>query len=83
MPFTSEWIPPEIFLTHKDVIVYHAYKDNEFSNGRSNYWFTMSQKDEVDNEFDVRELPTWKPLLKKVEEKIKRPKFLSGKTSPF
>jgi hypothetical protein len=82
MPFTSEWVPPEIFLTHKGVTVYHAYKDNDLCNGRSNYWFTMSEKDEVDHQFDVRELPTWKPLLKKVEETVKRPKLMSAENFP-
>jgi hypothetical protein len=82
MPYTSEWVPPEIFLTHKDVTVYHSYKDNDLSNGRARYWYTMSQQEEQDHEFDVRELATWNPLLKKLLKKIKRPKLLTVEEFP-
>ena len=29
MPFQTEWIPPEVFLEHKDVTIYHVYKRDD------------------------------------------------------
>jgi hypothetical protein len=83
MPFTSEWVPPEIFLTHKGVIVYHAYKDNDLSNGKATYWYTMSEREEQEHEFDVRELPTWRPLLEKIRKKVNRPKIMTEENFPI
>lgn len=59
MPTKTEWVEPELFVAHKDVRVFHTYKDDDFDNGPSDYWFTLSnESDEPKHHFDVRELPT-------------------------
>jgi hypothetical protein len=62
MPYTSKWVNPKLFLTHKGVKVYHIYKDDDCENNgpRDNY-FTTDREDGSDSEnnFDVRELSTW------------------------
>jgi len=29
MPTKSKWVPPELFLEHKGIEIFHAYKDND------------------------------------------------------
>lgn len=59
------WVPPEVYLEHKDFVVYHIYKDDDMDNGiqREN-WFTLqatgSDSDGCCAEngtFDIRDLP--------------------------
>ena len=38
--------------------VYHVYKNGNISN-RLTYWYTFDEAEDEDNEFDIRELPTW------------------------
>lgn len=78
MPYNHEWVPPEIFLSRKGVDVYHAYKDDDVSNGALTYWYTL-YPDEDGKDFDVRELPTWakakgKPPTTLGESEIERVK---------
>ena len=40
------------------VPVYHVYKNGNISN-RLTYWYTFDEAEDEDNEFDIRELPTW------------------------
>jgi hypothetical protein len=57
MPFSSEWIEPEIALEYKGVTVYHVYKNDDWNNGRLQYWFTMKQGGyDCQDDFDVRSL---------------------------
>ena len=57
MPFSSEWVDPEIALVHNDVTVYHVYKDDDWNNGRLSCWFTMkSDGSDCQDDFDVRSL---------------------------
>ncbi len=56
------WIDPEMFLEHKDVTVYHVYKDDEIDAGRRECWYTLDPgQGEVmgddDAIFDIRDLP--------------------------
>lgn len=56
MPYRTEWVEPEIFLTHKGVTVWHCYKDDEYDR-RLWFWFTVTKDG---REFDVRELKAYK-----------------------
>ena len=40
------------------VPVYHVYKNGNISN-RMKYWYTFDEAEGEDNEFDIRDLPTW------------------------
>ena len=40
------------------VPVYHVYKNGNISN-RMTYWYTFDEAEGEDNEFDIRDLPTW------------------------
>lgn len=54
MPYKEEWVPPELFMTHNGVNVFHAYKDGSFDD-RLDYWYTLDAQDNGSN-FDVRDL---------------------------
>lgn len=62
-----EWRMPAEFLRYNGIIVYHVYKNDDDEN-RSSNWFTLDPSDSGDsgylgngdNQFDARELPTWK-----------------------
>lgn len=79
MPYKSEWVPADVYLTHKNVNIYHVYRYNDIENGKREYHFSLSQ-DSDDNPsysndptgFDVRDLESW-PLAEgsTEEEKIK------------
>ena len=58
MPWSSEWITPELFFEHGGVSVYHTYKHDELSYGPSGSWFTLCDDDGSDNSstFDIRDL---------------------------
>jgi len=53
-----DWVAAEKFLTHRDVTVYHVYKNDEIAQGPRTYWYGWREDscDERDS-FDVRELP--------------------------
>ena len=40
------------------VPVYHTYANGRITE-RRNYWYTFDEAEDEDNEFDIRELPTW------------------------
>jgi hypothetical protein len=50
-----KWVNPEEFITHQGIVVYHTYKNEDFSN-QSEYWYTTSINEVTEFEFDVREL---------------------------
>jgi hypothetical protein len=76
MPYESKWTPPELFLDHQGVKLYHTYKDDEASNGPSRYCFTTDPTNEFDcyerERFDVQELDV--PACKLLEN---HPPYLS------
>ena len=41
MPYTSEWVEPEVFFEHGGVTVYHVYKHDELSDGPRGDQFTV------------------------------------------
>ena len=55
-------IPPQVAFTvsvgDSDAPVYHVYKNGNISN-RMTYWYTFDEAEGEDNEFDIRELPTF------------------------
>ncbi len=55
------WTEPECLLDHRGVHIYCTYKDGDFQSGTRTYWFTTSQCEEEEFEFDVRDLPTYAP----------------------
>ena len=63
MPYESKWVPPELFIEHKGVKVYHAYEDQDYE-GRLTHHFAVGSEDDMVceelTEFDVRDLPTYK-----------------------
>jgi hypothetical protein len=38
--------------------VYHVYKNGNINN-RMTYWYTFDEAEDEDNEFDIRDLPTY------------------------
>jgi len=55
MPTKTIWVPPEIFLTHKGVQVYHTYDGDDIDGGRTRFRFTLDAQSD-DQSFDAREL---------------------------
>ena len=56
------YVPPEMAFTvsvgGSDAPVYHVYKNGNISN-RMTYWYTLDEAEDEDNEFDIRDLPTF------------------------
>ena len=54
-------IEPEVFLTHRGVRIFHAYKD-ELSDVPLEFWYSTSSAAEPGSpyEFDVRDLPGYR-----------------------
>lgn len=53
MPDT--YIPPDEYVEHKGIIVYHTYVDGDYNNPME-YWFTTDVNESQENEFDIRDL---------------------------
>jgi hypothetical protein len=64
MPYSTQWVEPELLLDHQGVKVYRVYKNDELEQGAQEYHFTLDPEDEDAYEstetFDVRDLSTWK-----------------------
>lgn len=60
MPYSSEWVEPEVFMEHNGTKVYHIYKDDDIDQGPRFYWFTLDPVNGSDTDqehvFDVRDL---------------------------
>jgi hypothetical protein len=41
MPFSSEWVEPQLFLDWRGVRVYRCYHDNSFNQGPLDFCFTL------------------------------------------
>lgn len=61
MPYKTEWVDPELLLTHNGVSVYRTYRDDDIEDGKSDYWFTTDKLDNEgdDTRFDIRDLPNY------------------------
>lgn len=70
MPYVEHYIPKRTFLTHKDIKIYCSYKDNNF-NEELIYWFSCFEEDDIEKEFDVRELSCYDDKLTIQEVLIK------------
>ena len=58
MPYTTEWVSNEVAFEVDGVTVFHVYKNDDMSEGRRTYWFTLDENgNEADDAFDVRDLP--------------------------
>jgi len=51
-----KWVPPEAYLMHRGITIYHTYKEGSFEQ-RWEYWYTTSETESDDYEFDARDLP--------------------------
>ena len=63
MPYDNRWNPPELFMTHRGVDIYHAYKEDNVQEILT-YWFSVPNPEEEGEylEFDIRELPGYRSL---------------------
>ena len=58
MPWTAEFVEPEVFLTlEDDRDIYHSYKDGNADDVLSHWYTTSGGVCEDEFEFDVRALP--------------------------
>ena len=68
MPYRTEWEEPELFLEHKGVKVYRAYKDADAGRPLT-YWYAIypdedTTQDEDDAPlFDIRKCPSYDAKL--------------------
>lgn len=60
MPYQEKWIDPDIALEHHGVTVYCTYRDDDYDQGASTYYFTLDPEESGDyrEDFDIRELDT-------------------------
>lgn len=56
MPDT--WIEPELYLYHNGVAIYHCYRNNCFSGGVMENWYTTDINEQLPA-FDIRDLSTY------------------------
>ena len=55
------WVEPELFLEHKEVRVYHVYKDDDMSQGTRTYYYGYTiHCSENEDSFDIRYLSNYK-----------------------
>jgi len=60
MPHKIEWVEPDLFLEHKGVKIFHAYKDGAYDQPLTMWYAVEDEYDSDGIEFDVRDLPTAK-----------------------
>jgi hypothetical protein len=60
MPYSEQWVAPELLLEHNGVKVFLAYRDNCVEQGPAPFRFVTREDQDGDDAFDVRDLPTWK-----------------------
>lgn len=64
MPYTSAFVPAEVFMEHNGVTIYHVYKNDDMNQGARWYLYATTDhgwdaENDQDGEFDVHDLPTW------------------------
>jgi hypothetical protein len=69
MPYSTEWVDPEVFLEHKGTKVYCTYKSDDVAQGPRSSCYSLNdlcgeESCDCDDRtckyvFDVRELPNW------------------------
>lgn len=61
MPYRTEYVDADEYLTHRDVTVYYTYRDDDYEQSTNAYIFSLCPEDgpEGDAAFDVRHLRTW------------------------
>jgi len=83
MPYSTEWVDPEVFLTHNGVPVYHTFKNDDIENAPRTSCFSLNHLcgeeecacdgDKCKYVFDVRELGNW--------TEPSHPPFLTGENN--
>jgi len=87
MPWTETWEPPQAYMRHRGVTVYHSYKDDR-ADHMLEFWYQVlvdGQDDGADlydeealREFDVRALPEYKTMPELSHESILQRALDSG-----
>jgi len=62
MPYRQEWVSRDIALQHKGVVVYHAYRDNDYEEEMEN-WFSLVEDGNDFDDFDHRDISLNGPIL--------------------
>ena len=66
MPFTTNWIDPEVALEHQGKTIYHTYKNDDYDQMTLTYSFTTDgTEDCTEHCFEVRDLktmPSWQDM---------------------
>ncbi|ENZ77735.1 MULTISPECIES: hypothetical protein [Ralstonia] len=76
MPTSTVWVEPQVFLTYRDVTVYHAYEADDIAQGACKYSYTTNNTTDEEH-FDVRYLEV--PGVALLE---KHPPFLAADCNP-
>lgn len=58
MPYKLNYVPAEVALEHKGVLIYHAYNGGDIGEPL-HYWFARNAEDSHPDLFDARLLPTY------------------------
>jgi hypothetical protein len=67
MPTKYMWVPPEVMLRTPQGTIYHAYKDGEAERPLT-YWYTTDENEDEAYEFDIRELPFYRAVSRKMRD---------------
>lgn len=68
MPYLSQWMPRQEVLEHSGISVCRCYKNGDYEYPLHYYFKAMhiddwdEEMDEDEGDFDVRELPNWRPV---------------------
>jgi len=83
MPYSSEYVTPEVFVKHRGVVVYHTYKNDDLQAGARTYGYTVNDEcgedsdcgecDDKPHTFDVRDMPCYKEIVDAV-----RPEYINS-----
>lgn len=62
MPYSNEWVEPEVMLAYRGVTVWYTYRDDDIDQGIFEHWFTLDPQEGCETGddlwvFDVRDLP--------------------------
>jgi hypothetical protein len=62
MPYSSQSVPAEKFMSYKGIDIYHVYKDDDIEQGVRDFLFDTDEDSSEDNDTTiyVPELSTWK-----------------------
>ncbi len=56
MPYILDYRPAEVFMTHKNIVNYHVYKDDDIDQGCRELWFDTKEDSRDEDGFNVSDL---------------------------